>query len=837
MIIVSYSHKLFCSCYLAGFFSWSFFCASSIVVNKHFSPPLAAHEDSAGQQQTNIEDNSEAKKPGNAGLSPSQTSSVSSKVQPSLSSKQSSVRSPNVSDKKSLLSEYKNKILTRGVLSKSQLPSRKSGELKPDLQSTEVTDDQDSSQEAPTTPPKAQDQRRNVRPSPLSRPVHPVLASGRTSVRTHTSDVLRQMSTEKREPPAPLPSSVQHSSALSVPKYTDNETKQLRQSNTNVPSKTSSQPLPAKNNDLAGNVEGKPDPMLVKVSSKTSEPGRLASPSNQQSAISHEVVPSHPSRSGSLGHSHQRSSKSADSHAHGSHNEFDSEEAKDRAGRPSSRSQQTRLPSGSSSRTWKDSKLAAVAVSSRSAVSGHTSPHSRPSTSTKSDGKEVDKNYKEDSQDKTPLFPSLPSSRQSSSAVYSKRRNSQVNSDSHLRETHGEKSARSDSEEQQSRVAAPEKHSLLQSSLSKRKPEEQDSREVKEVLARSKPSVSLPKKMFPSHLPLEKTSHSEPPQRAQTSPSLLHSRGRRLPSPISSQSNEELQEDDDEDVTEGSDRASSRSVFPEEVSSSRGLPASFSQGGSNPSLLRQQKPGSQVPSNKPKLTQPDSSSTSDTGKDNQYNPRLSSTSLRQARPSLPTRSRVATRTVSQTEKKYGLLPSKMSKAEHPQKVPSSSSSKSRQSVSNEEDDYYSEYDQKEVEHKPTSLAAKWSPSVSRGNKNAYDDTTTNKRKSMDTLLPHKVSSEEEEKEKTPILKISSPESPGSSAIASRITQFSNKHTPSKPSFVWPHSSASTTTHTVSPTVSSSTLSPRQRLLNSRLRSPSQRQFVRPPYRQGTLSLL
>ncbi|KFW93346.1 Fibronectin type III domain-containing protein 1, partial [Phalacrocorax carbo] len=608
--------------------------------------PAAAHEDSVAQQQTNVQDNSEAKRTGSAGSSPSQTS-VSSKVQPSLSSKQSSVRSPNVSEKKSLLSEYKNKILTRGVLSKSQLPSRKTGELEPDLQSTELTDDRSSSQEAPTMPPKAQDQRRNVRPLSPSRPLHPVLASGRTSVRTHASEVSRQMSPEKHEPPALLPSAAQHSSASPVPKYTDNETKQLRQSNTNVPSKTPSHPPPAKNNGLAGNVEGKPDPVLGKVSSKTSEPSRLALPSNRQTAISHE-----------------------------------------------------------------------------------------------------------------------------------------------------------------------------------------DNEEVKEMLARSKPSVPLPKKTFPSHLPLEKTSHSEPPQGAQTSPSLLHSRGRRLPSHVSSQSKEELQEDDEEDVTAGSDRASSRSVFPKEVSSSRGLPTSFSQGSSGSSLSKQQQPGSQVPSYKPKLTQPDSSSASETAKDNQYNPRLSSTSLRQAHPSLPTRSRVGTRTVSQTEKKYGLLTSKMSKAELPRKVPSSSSSKSRQSVSNEEDAYYSEYDQKEVEEKPTSLAAKWSPSVSRGNKNTYDDTTSNKRKSMDTLLPHKVSSEEEEKEKTPTLKISSPESPESSAIVSQITQSTNKHTSSKPSFVWPRSSASTNTHTVYPTVSSSTLSPRQRLLNSRLRSPSQRQFVRPPYRQG-----
>lgn len=728
--------------------------------------------------------------------------------------------------------------MTRGgVLSKSQLPSRKTVELEPDLQSTEVTDDHDSSQEAPTTPPKAQDQGRIVRPLSPHRPVHPVLALGRTPVRTHTSEASRQTSTEKHEPPALLPSSAQRSSVSSVPEYTDNETKQMRQSNTNVPSKTSSHPLPAKNNDLAGNAEGKPDPVLVKVSSKPSDPNRLALPSNRKSAISHEVVPSHPSRSGSLGHSHQPSSKSADSHARDSHNEFDSEEAEDRARQPSSRSQQTRLPSGSNSHTWKDSKLAAVAVSSRSPVSGHTSPHSHSSSSAKSDGKDIDKNYREDSQGANPLFPSLPSSRQSSSAISSKRKNPQVDSDSHLRDTHGEKSPHSDSAEQQSRAAAAEKHSLLQSSLSTRKSEDQDSREVKETLARSKPSVSLPKKMLPSHLPLEKTSRSEPPQRAQTSPSLLHSRGRRLPSHVPSQSNEELQEDDDEDVTEGSDRASSRSVFPKDVSSSRGLTASFSQGRSSSSLSKQQQPGSQVASYKPKLTQPDSSSASDTAKDNQYNPRLSSTSSRQARPSLPTRSMVATRTASQTEKKYGLLPSKTSKPELPRKVPSSSSSKSRQSVSNEEDDYYSEYDQKEVKEKPTSLAAKWSPSVSRGNKNAYDDTTSNKRKSMDTLLPHKVSSEEEEKEETPTLKISSPESPGSSAIASRITQSSNKHTPSKPSFVWPRSSASTTTHTVSPTVSSSTLSPRQRLLNSRLRSPSQRQFVRPPYRQGILSLL
>lgn len=797
--------------------------------------PLAAHEDSVAQQKTNIQDNSEAKKTGNAGSSPSQSSSASSKTQLSPSSKQLSVQSPDVSDKKSLLSEYKNKILTRGVLSKSQLPSRKTEELEPDLQSTEVTDNHDSSQEATASPPKAQDQRRNVKPSSPGRPVHPVLASGRMSIRTHTSEVSSQMSSEKREPPALLPSPAQHSSASSVPRYTDNETKQLRQSNNNVPSTTSSHPLPAKNNGLASNEEGKPDPMLVKVSSKTSEAGRQALPSNRQSAVSHEGVLGHRGRFGSLGHSHQPASKSADSRAQDSHNEFDSEEAEDRAGQPNSRSQQTRLSSGSSSRPWKDSKSAAAAVSSRPAVPGYTSPHSRSSTSAKSKGKDVDKRYGEDSKDENPLFPSLPSSRQSSSAIYSKRRNPQVDSDSYPRETHGEKSPHSDSEEQQSQTTAPEKHSLLQSSLSKYKPDEEGNREVKEALAQSKPSGSLPRKTFSSRLPVEKISHSEPPQRAQTSPSILHSRGRRLPSHVSSQSNEELPEDDEEDGTEDSDRASRRSVFLKDVSSSRGLSASFSQGSSSSSQSKQQQPGSQVPSYKPKHTQPDSSSASDTAKDNQYNKRLSPTS-RQARPSSPTRSGAATRTASQTEKKYGLLPSKMSNTELPQKVPSLSSSKSHQSVSNEEDDYYSEYDQKEMEEKPTSLAAKRSPSVSRGNKNIHEDTPSNKRKSMDTRLPHKVSSEEEEMEKPSILKMSSPESPRSSGIASQITQSSHKHTPSKPSFVWPRSSASTTTRTISPAVSS-TPSPRQRLLNSRLGSPSQRQFVRPPYRTGILSLL
>lgn len=792
--------------------------------------PLAAHEDSVAQQKTNIQDNSEAKKTGNAGSSSSQSSSVSSKAQLSPSSKQLSVHSSSVSDKKSLLAEYKNKILTRGVLSKSQLPSRKTGELEPDLQSTEVTDD--SSQEATTSPPKAQDQRRNVKPLSPSRPIHPVLASGRMSVRTHTSEVSSQMSTEKREPPALLPSSAQNPSASSVPRYTDNETKQLRQSSTNVPSKTFSHPLPAKRHGLVSNVEGKPDPK----SSKASEPGHQALPSNRQSALSHEGVLGHRSRSGSLGHSHQPASKSADSRTHNSHNEFDSEEAEDRAGQPSSRSQQTRLSSGSSSHTWKDSKSAVAAVSSRSAAPGYTSPHSRSSTSAKSKGKDVDKNYKEDSQDENPLFPTLPSSRQSSSAIYSKRRNPQIDSDSRSRKTHGEKSPHSGSEEQQSQTAAPEKHSLMQSSLSKSKPEAQGNQEVKEMLARSKPSESLPRKTLSSRLPAEKASHSEPPQRAQTSPSILHSRGRRLPShrAVSSQSNEELQEDDDEDEREGSDRASRHSVFLKEVSSSRGLSPSLSQGSSSSSQSKQQQTGSQVPSYKPKHTQPNSSSASDIAKDNQYTQRLSPTS-RQTRPSLPTRSGAATRTVSQTEKKKGLLPSKMSNTEHPQKVPSPSSSKSHQSVSNEEDDYFSEYDQKEMEEKPTSLAAKRSPSVSRGNKNIYEDTASNKRKSMDTLLPHKVSSEEEAMENPSILKMSSSESPRSSAIASQITQSSNKHTPSKPSFVWPRSSASTSTHTIPPAVSS-TSSPRQRLLNSRLGSPSQRQFVRPPYRPGILSL-
>ncbi|KAG6929605.1 fibronectin type III domain containing 1 [Chelydra serpentina] len=378
--------------------------------------------------------------------------------------------------------------------------------------------------------------------------------------------------------------------------------------------------------------------------------------------------------------------------------------------------------------------------------------------------------------------------------------------------------------------------------------------------------------------------------------SLLNSRGW-LPSQISHKSNEKLQEVEDvAEEEETNDRINAHSAFPKAVSSSRRIPTSLSQGSSNSSLSKLQQSVSQISkvdekhksrhdsptssrgsssslpagrhvgsrvatsnehvsdSYKPssssyqsKPTQSGSSSITDTGKDNQnsrdtsLSSKSASTSLRQTHPSVPnyhSGSRVPTRTASKNEKKYGPFQSPPSKVEPSQKAPFSSISKSRQSVSKDEEE------EGEVEEKPTlSSATRWSSSSnSRGSTNMNGNGARDKRKPMGSRLTYKVNSaeEKEEEEEPPTLKQSLPASQGRplSSVVSRISQTPNKpHTSSKP-----RSSASISvpsqlypTHSASPTLSSSSspLVPSQRLQASRPRNLSQRQFVRPPYRQGS----
>ncbi|XP_039388954.1 fibronectin type III domain-containing protein 1 isoform X1 [Mauremys reevesii] len=459
-----------------------------------------------------------------------------------------------------------------------------------------------------------------------------------------------------------------------------------------------------------------------------------------------------------------------------------------------------------------------------------------------------------------------------------------------------------------SSVATAEKYSRVQSSTSKQQPDDQDSKEVKETFAKSKQSIPLSKKTLTggSHFSSKKPLHSEPSPsqkahagQSQLPFSLLNSRGWR-PAQISHKSNEKLQEDEDvAEEEEADDKINTHSAFPKDVSSSRRISTSLSQGSSSSSLSKLQQSVSQISkvdekhksshdsptssrgsssslpagrhvgsrvatsneqvsdsykqsssSYQSKPSQPSSSSITDTAKDNQnsrdtsLSSKSSSTSLRRTHPSVPnyhSGSRVPTRIAFKSEKKYGPFQSPPSKVEPSPKAPFSSISKSRQSGSKDDEE-----EEGEVEEKPTlSSAAKWSSSSnSRGNTNMNGNGARDKKKPMGSRLIHKVNSaEEKEEEEPPTLKQSLPASQGrsSSSVVSRISQTPNKpHTSSKPRLAWPRSSASLSvpsqlypTRSASPTLtsSSSPLVPHQRL--QRQRNLSQRQFVRPPYRQGS----
>uniref|UniRef100_A0A803TL32 Fibronectin type III domain containing 1 n=1 Tax=Anolis carolinensis TaxID=28377 RepID=A0A803TL32_ANOCA len=256
-------------------------------------------------------------------------------------------------------------------------------------------------------------------------------------------------------------------------------------------------------------------------------------------------------------------------------------------------------------------------------------------------------------------------------------------------------------------------------------------------------------------------------------------------------------------------------------------------------------------SHQSKYSQPSPASSKDTIRDHTYNrersplSKVSSASQKEIHPSMhhyPSRSKVPTRTESQTDKKYGLIEPTSTKIEL---SPKESSSKTQQSLSsnNNEDDS----DQSETEENPTSSssAARWrSSSVSRGSKN-LNNFANGKSKSPSPVSTHKTKfankeeyEEEEvkEDEENPISKTSNV------APLDRIPFLTSRASQtSKKPHALPHSSRSTSvfshihpTHSASPTHSSvsASASSNQPIQNSRLSNPSQRQQLRFPHRQG-----
>lgn len=255
-------------------------------------------------------------------------------------------------------------------------------------------------------------------------------------------------------------------------------------------------------------------------------------------------------------------------------------------------------------------------------------------------------------------------------------------------------------------------------------------------------------------------------------------------------------------------------------------------------------------SHQPKYVQPGSTSVRDPVQDHQHsrepslNSKSSSTSLRQTHPSVaryPSGSRVPTRTASQTSTKHGLFQPVPAKVERPSRP---STSRAHLSLSNNEDDYEG-YDQSETEENPTpSSVAVWPPpSNSRDSKRLNNNVAIEKRKPASSVLPHKTHAkehkQEEEEEENPTSKASKMVSlDRSTSMTSRFSQSTNKlNTVPKIRLSSPRSSGSTSVSSqLHPTRSSSSPSesPSQRIQNSRLSNPSQRQPAKFAHRQGTM---
>lgn len=255
-----------------------------------------------------------------------------------------------------------------------------------------------------------------------------------------------------------------------------------------------------------------------------------------------------------------------------------------------------------------------------------------------------------------------------------------------------------------------------------------------------------------------------------------------------------------------------------------------------------------VISHQPKYVQPGPTSVSARAKDHHYNrgislsSKASSANQRQTHSTaLHSQSKVPMRTASQIERKYGLVQPTPTKVElYPQTV----YSKMHQSLSSNNDNY-EDYGQSETEENPTSS------SVSRDSKHVKNKVASDKTKSPNPILPHKVKlpdkedykQEEEMEEEHPTSRISNAAPLGrSTSLTSRSSQTSNKsNILPKMNLGLPHSSGSSSvpaqlhpTHSVSPTHSSSSPSTSQRKQQSRLLNPSQRQQFGVPYRQGTV---
>nr|XP_044617068.1 fibronectin type III domain-containing protein 1 isoform X1 [Equus asinus] len=241
--------------------------------------PTTPTSASDAQRKANTEDNSKPEKPEPSAPSPKAPASSKHTHLP-VSPRGRNVKNP--------LLDLKNKILANGgVPRKPLLPPRKPEGL--DLQSTELTDDEEleSRADPPTSPSEIQDQKPQQRP-PI-RSVHPVFAPGRTPMRARMPVLPRKESVDKRGSllaSHPRPGASPSASASSVPQPTEGSPHR--------PSGRPSTHLPSSSvdNDSLGQEEeepaaGSPHPkeaVSQQLPLKSAAHSRPALPSSRQSA-------------------------------------------------------------------------------------------------------------------------------------------------------------------------------------------------------------------------------------------------------------------------------------------------------------------------------------------------------------------------------------------------------------------------------------------------------------------------------------------------------------------------------------------------------------------------
>ncbi|XP_060097595.1 fibronectin type III domain-containing protein 1 [Heteronotia binoei] len=346
--------------------------------------------------------------------------------------------------------------------------------------------------------------------------------------------------------------------------------------------------------------------------------------------------------------------------------------------------------------------------------------------------------------------------------------------------------------------------------------------------------------------------HDQEEQRASPSVPIKDVSSSRRISTSLSQGNTEsfLLKHSDSHTSKSGERSSNRR---ESLTSSRGLSSSPGKPIGSQVITSNEDTSDALPvtSHQSKYIQP--GSTFAVAKDHQYSrgtslsSKASSTKLRQTHSSAP-HSQSGSK-VSQTDKKYGLIQPTPTKVEL---YPKTAYSKMHQSLSNNNDNY-EDYAQPETEENPTlSSVSRWSSSISRDSKHVKNNVASDKHKSPNPILPHTVrfpdeeeyKQEEEMEEEHPALKISNAASLGrSTSLTSRSSQTPSKsNTLPKINLALPRSSGSSSvpfqlhpTHAVYPTHSSSSpsVSTSQQKQVSRLLNPSQWQHARVPHRQGS----